>query len=124
MSEQSIIDPTSTDLEYYIRVNGVPISYFSSRFRVILGTNGLSGVTSSFRSLFRCRLGMSSLSVSAFRRRKSWRIDMTSTQSMTSLLCGEDLGVERKRGLGITGEDKRVGDAECVRNASVGEVVQ
>jgi hypothetical protein len=40
---------------------------------------------------------------------------------MTSLLRGEDLGVERDRGFWTTGEEKRMSGAKCVRNPSVGE---
>ena len=45
---------------------------------------------------------------------------------MTSLLRGEDLGVERERGFRTTGEDKCVGGTEYVRNLPVeeAEVVQ
>ena len=40
---------------------------------------------------------------------------------MTRLLRGKDLGVERERGLRITGEDERVNATECVHNLLVGE---
>lgn len=46
---------------------------------------------------------------------------MTSTQSMTSLLRGKDLGVERERGLRATGKDERVNGTERVHNLPVGE---
>jgi hypothetical protein len=46
---------------------------------------------------------------------------MTSTQSIISLLRGEDIGVERERGLRTTGEDKCVSGTECVRNLPVEE---
>ena len=40
---------------------------------------------------------------------------------MINLLRGEDVGVERERGLRTTGEDKRVSGAECVGNLQVEE---
>ena len=40
---------------------------------------------------------------------------------MTSLLCAKDLGVERERGLRITGKDERANGTECVHNLLVGE---
>ena len=41
---------------------------------------------------------------------------MTSTRSMTSLLRGEDLDIERERGLRTTGEDKGMSGTGCVGN--------